>query len=69
MSDSESEDKMLIVSLNCHTRSEVEAAQCVEVLSRMMTGLALQGLSTHLGVNAYEEEDYEEEYENENEQE
>lgn len=57
------ERKVIFISVNVSTEDESEAARAIDMLSRMVLGLALEGLATALEVDTgfIEEHDHEHE--------
>lgn len=56
----ENED-IIVVNMHCHTSNREAAIKVVETFSRMMVGLALDGIDVSINVSVMEE--FEEEYE------
>ena len=57
------EDPLIIVSMYCHTSDREAALKTVETFSRMMVGLALDGIDVSIGVSTLDEFEQLEEYE------
>lgn len=57
MDDEAFEEKFIVVSLKAHANNEVDALMAVETFSRLMIGLALDGLNVSLDVFVVEDED------------
>lgn len=55
----EEDGDIIVISMHCHTSVKEAALKCVETFSRMMVGLALDGIDVSINVSVLEEFDEE----------
>lgn len=57
MEDDADLDPIIVVNMHCHTSDREAALKTVETFSRMMVGLALDGIDVSINVSVLEEMD------------